>query len=556
MHILPIVERELRVASRRSATYYTRITACGIIMFFFLPLLFNPLVSRAPQRMGPGLFENLAWITFAIAMFAGIGATADCISSEKRDGTLGLLFLTDLTGFDIVMGKLVANSLGVIYGLLGTIPFFAVTILLGGVTLKQVALVGLAVLNAAFFSLAASLLASTVNWDARRAGSAAFGLLLFFIGLLPGCVFGVAAYLNYKGFSIKPESLNWVFLVNPGYAFAQLTSGFGGGFSVGSWFWPPLLTSHGLAWVFIGLASRIAPRTWQDNPATAARQRWRDRWRNWLQGDAGRRRLYRQHLLALNPITWLAARDRLKPVYPWCFLGLAAIVWLTGAYFLKMDWLTYPVAVCTIVLLNLVLRMWLASEATLCFGHNMRTGAMELILSTSLSVEEILHGQFLALRRQFLGPALAVLCTDAAMTVMVLVYDRPRNGGDQFATVFAAGSAMAMFALDMYVLSWVGMWQGLIAKDMRQAGGRAISSVLFLPVVWYMAFMFLTAFSRIRTPSGVVLMSWFGIGLFVTLYYWNKAKSQLEEEFRSLAMRRYSGEKEKTFLEKVGLVAS
>ena len=36
---------------------------------------------------------------------AGIRATADSISSEKREGTIGLLLLTDLRGYDIVIGK-------------------------------------------------------------------------------------------------------------------------------------------------------------------------------------------------------------------------------------------------------------------------------------------------------------------------------------------------------------------------------------------------------------------------------------------------------------------
>ncbi|HQU46125.1 MAG TPA: hypothetical protein PK867_25150, partial [Pirellulales bacterium] len=41
--------------------------------------------------------------------------TADCISSERREGTLGLLFLTDLRGHDVVLGKLVVAGLGAFY---------------------------------------------------------------------------------------------------------------------------------------------------------------------------------------------------------------------------------------------------------------------------------------------------------------------------------------------------------------------------------------------------------------------------------------------------------
>jgi ABC-type transport system involved in cytochrome c biogenesis permease component len=38
------------------------------------------------------------------------------VSSEKREGTLGLLFLTPLTGMDIVLGKMACHSLQLGYG--------------------------------------------------------------------------------------------------------------------------------------------------------------------------------------------------------------------------------------------------------------------------------------------------------------------------------------------------------------------------------------------------------------------------------------------------------
>jgi hypothetical protein len=44
------------------------------------------------------LFYTISGLTFAYSLLAGTGATADCLSEEKRDGTLGLLFLTDPKG--------------------------------------------------------------------------------------------------------------------------------------------------------------------------------------------------------------------------------------------------------------------------------------------------------------------------------------------------------------------------------------------------------------------------------------------------------------------------
>ena len=51
------------------------------------------------------LFTVLNAIAFIFCLLAGVFLTADCLSEEKREGTLGLLFLTSLKGYDVVLGK-------------------------------------------------------------------------------------------------------------------------------------------------------------------------------------------------------------------------------------------------------------------------------------------------------------------------------------------------------------------------------------------------------------------------------------------------------------------
>ena len=50
-------------------------------------------------------------------------------------------------------------------------------------------------------------------------------------------------------------------------------------------FWRCMAAVHGLAWVFLIMASVIAPRSWQDRPAGAQMVRWRERWRLWSYGS-------------------------------------------------------------------------------------------------------------------------------------------------------------------------------------------------------------------------------------------------------------------------------
>jgi ABC-type Na+ efflux pump permease subunit len=48
--------------------------------------------------------------------------TADCVSREKREGTLGLLFLTPLTVFDVIAGKAAIHVLRALTLFLAALP--------------------------------------------------------------------------------------------------------------------------------------------------------------------------------------------------------------------------------------------------------------------------------------------------------------------------------------------------------------------------------------------------------------------------------------------------
>ena len=128
MSALPIIERELRVRARKPWTVWMRVVV-GLLM----SLLAIETLSWSPPRgfgvgtwrAGKALFDTLSGLLFLLCLVEGVRQTADCISKEKRDGTLGLLFLTDLHGFDVVLGKLVATSLGSFYLLLAAFPAMA-----------------------------------------------------------------------------------------------------------------------------------------------------------------------------------------------------------------------------------------------------------------------------------------------------------------------------------------------------------------------------------------------------------------------------------------------
>ena len=132
MTFLPVVERELRVASRRRGAYWGRFVAATIGAALAAWVLLA--VDDSEKHIGADLFAVVSAVVFLYAGVAGTLVTCDCLSEEKREGTLGLLFLTDLKGYDVVLGKLAATSLNAIYGMLAVVPMLAIPFILGGVS--------------------------------------------------------------------------------------------------------------------------------------------------------------------------------------------------------------------------------------------------------------------------------------------------------------------------------------------------------------------------------------------------------------------------------------
>src|ERR1035441_1769176 len=194
MTVLPIVERELRAAARQWATYWVRLgLAVGAIVVAVI--VFVLTLGLPPQQTGRHIFEWLAGVLLVYCLAYGRRSTADCLSVEKREGTLGLLFLTDLKGHDVVLGKLVATSVRGFYGLLAVFPVLAIPLLLGGITSGEFWRVVLVLMDTFLFSLAIGILGSALCRDLRRALAANFLMLLLLMAVPPSCMIALGYFL-------------------------------------------------------------------------------------------------------------------------------------------------------------------------------------------------------------------------------------------------------------------------------------------------------------------------------------------------------------------------
>jgi hypothetical protein len=524
MNCLPIVGRELRVAARKRSTFWLRIAAAitGLMLGTGCLVLGN-LQRTGTAQMGGMLFSLLTWLCLASALSAGLFFTSDALSEEKREGTLGLLFLTDLRGYDVASGKLLATSLRGFYALLAVLPILAVTLLMGGITGSQYWKSSLALVNSLFFSLAAGMLISAVSRDSQKAlaGTLFLTLLLAVGGPLAD---GITAGVKKRGFEAF-----WS-LSSPGYVLA----------TAGSWgrsaYWEALLINQVLGWGMFALACVLVPHTWQERKRAGSSDSGSTTY--WFKyGSRHRRERRRRTLLDRDPMAWLASREI------WQSLGLWTIALLVTVAFAFVLIKRAPMESWIIWnylggLFALFLYLCAASVACRFLIDARRSGLIELLLASPLSEKQIVRGQWRALLRLFGLPVLLLLTVHIAgatfsqisflrittqagaamtaaatnqsrtftngtgtLTTTVTIAGAPTTNatfvstspqkpvlGRQIATAaVAAASAALCTGANLVALIWFGMWMGLTSTTANLA---TLKTLLFVQIIpWFvMAF--------------------------------------------------------------------
>ncbi len=480
MTFLPIIDRELRVAARKRSTFWLRVTSAlvGMVIGGGLMMLSRTGAFGA-SAMGNALFGVLTWLALLVALAAGLFFTSDCLSEEKREGTLGFLFLTDLRGYDVVGGKLLATSLRVTYALMSVIPVLAVTFLMGAVSGPQYWKTALALLNALFFSLAAGLMVSALSRDAQKALGATVLLLLLLVlgGPATDDIYSAAQRRMFKPL---------LSLASPGYVFRL----------AGAWgrspYWQALGISHAIGWGMLALACLTVPRFWQEKgrkPGASRRSYW------WRYGGTRRRQALRRKLLDRNPVLWLSCRERWQSVGMWAVSLIVAgvlaafVVWRRPPRDMWGLWSALS------WLLVALLYLWMASQAGRFYLEARRSGLVELLLVAPLTVRQVVQGHWRAIVRMF-GPPVALLLL-ALLAGGCLAYRTswgsgvPRPWSHLAALVTSAASTLSTLA-SLAALAWFGMWMGLTS---RNASLVTLKTILFVKVIPFLVIYFVTMYA-------------------------------------------------------------
>ncbi|MGZ4971756.1 MAG: ABC transporter permease subunit, partial [Limisphaerales bacterium] len=417
MTFLPVVARELIVKARQPSTYRTRAgAAAAMVAMFMLVLIVSGHASQ--QIIGQRLLNACGMLALAFTIISGLFLTADCISAEKRDGTIGLLFLTDLKPYDVLFGKLAGSSLNAFFGLLAVFPVLALPILVGGVTGSEFARLLLVFAVAAFFSLSMGLLASVVSHEAKDALTAAVTAMFIFSVLMPA-LWWLIALATQRGTGMPPDNaFNFLLWPCPVYTYIKAFSADYTARNGPAAYWSSLWTLLGISLACLVGATFLLPRVWH-NAANTPKLLSRFKF------------LFRKATVARpridngNPIFSLCMHDTRTRRQVRTTLIILVPIWFS---FLVLSVTRksgneplFCAAFFTAYAAHLAIKIFIALEASRRFAEDRQSGALELLLVTPIQIKEILKGQLAALKRQFRG-VLIVLCAMNALMMFCVVY--------------------------------------------------------------------------------------------------------------------------------------
>jgi ABC-type transport system involved in multi-copper enzyme maturation permease subunit len=336
-------------------------------------------------------------------------SASDCLSRERREGTLGLLFLTPLRPSDIVIAKGLTHGLRATTLVVAVLPVLMIPFLLGGVSWQQALASAIINLTALCWALASALMASALTRNGLRA---MVGAVLLAVCALLVCsvVGGIAARPllpgNWRGGHLR---LDWLFVL--GFAIIGSNSRL-----IWSGLTPiqptQVLVSLGqsagiallaLAFAILFAANRLR-RSWQEEPPSARMQQMEkvffqpviwvsflNRWMRWK--------------LERNPIGWLEQRRWSGRLVTWTWFAVIVSMQsaaLTDRSFFRsyLAWENF---------MGWLLMLSIAASSAGSFRRERETGVLELLLVSPLKTRQIIGGRLRGLWGQFLPSIITLL---------------------------------------------------------------------------------------------------------------------------------------------------
>jgi hypothetical protein len=507
MVLLPLIQRELGLRSRRGGSYWARFAVGAVAMLASVPILLSSGIYNTPGHAGSTVFDTLVALAFVLCCLTCI-LSADVIASEKREGTLGLLFLTSVRQFDVILAKLVSSGVAALTALLVLIPFLALPMLAGGVTGGETLRKALALLNTMFLALAVGIYSSSCRPEKFKAARQA-ALILLALTLFPL----LAEYLLWPMTGLGAGWVAGTFsslltLIEAGDLHYKSSAGSG-------WpYWSGIMVVQAIGWIYLSRAGtrmqkmlreeqrpiirRIEPRSFQPvafQPAPFNSGRWPT---------------------MLPPVQWLVRRQR----------GLKGILWagvLAGFvyYVFFRAFFTWRLGMGGIasfamwvpsILMGTFSGSFFAWAASRFFVEIRRSGELELLITTPVGAKTIAQDQW-----KVLSDALVLPLTISGFGILLpsMLSTLVRLGSAGGEIVFLAYllqpiTSAANTVVGMLALCRVGLWFGLKARGQAAAILWTLGVVKGIPYLVGFGWSIVTGLFALRSSN----LFWPALSLF------------------------------------------
>jgi len=364
------------------------------------------------------LFNQLLFWGGLVIILQVPSYTVGIFTEERRNQTLGLLFLCGIGSLPLFLSKTLGAALVSFSRLLLLYPFLAIAFLGGGLSLDMFLATTCSLPVALLFVFAVCVLASALCREESTA--------MFVAGLL---AFGLCLPIPlWQRLATDPANsfANQLLFLSPArapfLAATHLTTG------TITEFWTALVISLLWSGLLLTSAGFVLSRVWQDQPdrlATAGGRRWSP----WVRGDARWHQRLARRWHEANPYVWLAQRNRWPVNLAWAGVGMVFLLWLAASTVWWEIWLRPAGLFMVAVLANFILNAIVQFTAAKTIGESRRSGALELLLTTPLSHLDLVRGQLVALREQFRPVARWVLFLNLLMMVLGFCF-RSWHGSD------------------------------------------------------------------------------------------------------------------------------
>lgn len=268
MFIGPVFQREVAIAPRRLRMYVARTAyVAGLLLLVFTAWMVlsgsqNVRDIGDLARFGAIVFQLLAPLQLAWAIFFSAMLAAAAVAQEKDRQTLLLLLLTRLTNSELVLGKLLASMLNVLVMLLAAFPLFAILAMLGGVSAAQITRVFIITIVSA---LAGGSLGSLVAlWREKTFQALALTTLGLVLWIVAGEIVA-SGVLGERIFGVRCETL--ASAISPFRAILDASRPSIGAGPIVGWFVPCALVGTGL----INVLAIALVRVWNPSRETVLR---------------------------------------------------------------------------------------------------------------------------------------------------------------------------------------------------------------------------------------------------------------------------------------------